>query len=97
LLPEFAALGVTVIGVSSDPIVRLRRFRDKFGLRFRLVSDHDRSIGRAYGTLKGDASSTHERDSVLIDRGGNIQVAYHRVAAKGHAEAVLADARRLYG
>lgn len=74
---------------------RLQRFRDKYGLRFPLVSDHDRAIGSAYGTLKGGPESSHERDTVIIAQGGLILRTYQRVSAKGHAAAVLADAEAL--
>jgi thioredoxin-dependent peroxiredoxin len=95
LLDEFADLGVKVVGTSVDPVPRLQRFRDKYGLRFPLASDHDRAIGSAYGTLKDGRESPHERDTVIISRGGTILRAYQRVSAKGHAAAVLADARAL--
>lgn len=95
MLPEFAALGVTVLGTSVDPVSRLQKFRDKYQLRFPLVSDHDRTIGEAYGTLKGDLQSAHERDTVLVGTDRTILLAYRRVSASGHAATVLADARRL--
>jgi peroxiredoxin Q/BCP len=85
-----------VVGVSTDPVLRLQRFREKYELGFQFASDQDRAIGLAYGTLKGDASTTHERDTVLIGKDGIILLAYQRVAAKGHAAAVLADAERLH-
>lgn len=84
-----------MVGTSVDPVPRLQRFRDKYGLRFPLVSDHDRAIGSAYGTLKGGPETSHERDTVIISREGTILRAYQRVSAKGHAAAVLADAKAL--
>jgi peroxiredoxin Q/BCP len=86
---------VKVIGTSVDPVARLERFRDKYGLRFPLVSDHDRAIGEAYGTLKSGLLSPHERDTVLMGTDRTILLAYRRVSASGHAATVLADARRL--
>ena len=74
---------------------RLQKFRDKYGIRFPFASDEDRSIGLAYGTLKGDATSTHERDTFLVDSKGVVLLAYRRVGAQGHAATVLNDARRL--
>lgn len=56
-----------MVGTSVDPVPRLQRFRDKYGLRFPLVSDHDRAIGSAYGTLKGGPESSHERDTGCQD------------------------------
>lgn len=83
------------MGTSVDPVTRLEKFREKYDLRFHFVSDQDRKIGLAYGTLKGDMSSSHERDTVLIGADGTILLAYQRVSAKGHAARVLSDARRL--
>jgi len=94
-LPEFAALGVAVVGVSVDPVARQQRFREKYGLALQFASDHKRSIGVAYGTLKGDETTTNERDTVVVDREGVIRLAYQRVTAKGHAAQVLADVKRL--
>jgi len=84
-----------VIGTSVDSLDKLRRFRDEYKLSFPLVSDHDRAIGKAYGTLR-TLLGTHERDTFLIARDGAILLAYERVGAKGHAATVLADARRLH-
>ena len=86
---------MVVVGTSVDTVARLKTFRDKYDIEFPFVSDHDRAIGAAYGTLKGDLSSSHERDTVLVDREGTILLAYQRVGAKGHAATVLTDARRL--
>jgi thioredoxin-dependent peroxiredoxin len=95
VLSEFEALGVKVVGTSVDPVARLQKFRDRYELRFPFASDHDRAIGEAYGALKGDRTSPHERATVLIDTEGKILLAYQRVGAKGHAATVLSDARRL--
>ncbi len=95
LLPEFQELGVDVVGMSVDPVARQDTFREKYGLRFDLASDHDRAVGMAYGTLKGDETTSHERDTVVIAAGGVVALAYRRVTAKGHAAIVLHDVRRL--
>jgi thioredoxin-dependent peroxiredoxin len=95
LLPDFEVLGVKVVGTSVDTVARLGKFRDKYELHFPMISDEARAIGAAFGTLKGDLTSTHERDTLLVDRDGTILLAYQRVGAKGHAATVLSDARRL--
>ena len=88
-------MGVAVVGTSVDPVPRLQKFRDKYQIRFPFASDHDRAIGTAYGTLKGGAESTDERDTVVIGRDGTILLAYKAVSAKGHAAKVLADVKQL--
>ena len=83
------------MGTSVDPVARLQKFRDKYEIKFPFASDHDRSVGAAYGTLKGGPESSHERDTVVISRDGAILLAYRAVSAKGHAAKVLADVRQL--
>jgi thioredoxin-dependent peroxiredoxin len=95
LLQEFANLGVSVLGCSVDPVPRLQKFREKYDLAFQFASDQDRAIGAAYGTLKGDLTTTHERDTVLIGTDGTIRLTYRKARAGGHAAAVLADTTRL--
>jgi peroxiredoxin Q/BCP len=86
---------VAVVGTSVDPVARLQTFRDKYDIKFPFASDHARTIGSAYGTLKGGPESSHERDTVVIGRDGVIVLAYKAVSAKGHAATVLADVTRL--
>jgi peroxiredoxin Q/BCP len=95
LVPEFETLGVRIVGASVDSVARLQKFRDKYDLRFPFVSDRDRAIGQAFGTLKGGPESSHERDTVLVGKDGDVLLAYQRVGAKGHAATVLNDSRRL--
>jgi len=95
LLPEFEALGVSVVGISVDPVSQLERFRDKYGLRFLLGSDGDRAVGASYGTLKTDKAGSHERTTLVIASNGTVVQTYPRVKARGHAAAVLADVQAL--
>lgn len=96
-LPQFTELGVTVVGMSVDTLQRQQRFREKYDLAFELGSDHERVVGIAYGTLKGDATTSNERDTVVIAADGTVALAYRRVTARGHAQKVLEDVRRLRG
>jgi peroxiredoxin Q/BCP len=95
LLPGFDALGVAVVGASVDPVARLHKFRDKYDIKFPFVSDLDRAIGTAYGTLKGGPETTHARQTVVIGKDGAIVLAYKKVTAAGHAAQVLEDVKRL--
>jgi peroxiredoxin Q/BCP len=87
---------VKVVGTSVDPIARLQKFRDQYEIKFPFVSDHSRSIGALYGTLKGDLTTTHERDTVLVGKDVTVLAAIQRASAKGHAAAVLAETKRLH-
>lgn len=48
---EFQAAGVSVVGVSVDPVSAQRVFATKCDVDFPLVSDGDKSIARSYGVL----------------------------------------------
>jgi len=47
-LAALAAAGITVIGVSPDPVRKLDAFARTSGLTFPLASDADQSLARAY-------------------------------------------------
>jgi thioredoxin-dependent peroxiredoxin len=43
-LRDYTAGGAVVLGASSDPVARVKRFHDKQGLNFRLLADEDHSV-----------------------------------------------------
>lgn len=95
LLPRFEAAGVTVIGVSRDPVKKLTRFAEKRELGVILASDEDGAVTEAFGVwgekqLYGRTYMGIERATFLIDAGGTVAHAWRKVSVKGHAEAVLA-------
>ncbi len=90
----FESAEAVVLGVSPDPPERHARFRDKYGLRVRLLADPDHQVMEAYGawgekTLYGRKTVGVIRSTVLIDPQGRIAAHWPRVRAKGHAAAVL--------
>lgn len=100
LRDEFAAAGVTVIGISPDSVKRHDKFKQKYGLRLTLVSDEERTAIEAYGLwvqkqMYGRQYMGVERSTFLIDSAGRIVQVWAKVRVKGHAEAVLAAARTL--
>ncbi len=48
-LSELDGAGVTVLGISPDPVAKLARFRDEQGLTFPLLSDAGKTTLSAYG------------------------------------------------
>src|SRR4030081_698603 len=47
--PDYEATGAVVLGVSRDPVPRLRAFAAKHGLAFPLLSDEDHAVGEEGG------------------------------------------------
>lgn len=96
-LPQFAAAGVTVIGISKDGIASHDRFRAKHDLGMTLVSDPKGEVCKAYGvwvekTMFGNTGMGIERSTFLIDGNGIVIGLWRKVRVAGHVEAVLAAA-----
>src|SRR5437773_10660293 len=47
--PDYAAAGAVVLGVSPDPVAKVKRFHDKFTLGFNLLADTAHAVADAYG------------------------------------------------
>jgi peroxiredoxin Q/BCP len=95
-LHAFQRAGVPVLGISADDAESHRRFREKYGLGFPLLSDPDHSVMDAYGawgekTSYGRTGLGVIRSTFLIDEQGGIERAWYNVKADGHAEKVLAE------
>jgi peroxiredoxin Q/BCP len=48
---ELADLGVEVVGISPDTPAKQKKFDDKHGLGFSLLSDQDNTIAKTYGAV----------------------------------------------
>ena len=92
-LAGFRAAGVPVIGISPDDATSHQRFRNKYGLRFPLLTDADHTVMDAWGekTSYGRKSVGVLRSTFLLDEDGRIDRAWHNVKADGHAANVLSQ------
>ncbi len=94
LLPTFAKLDATVLGVSRDSIKSHQNFCTKQGFDFLLVSDADEALCHAFEVIKeknmyGKKVLGIERSTFLIDPKGKVAAAWRGVKVPGHAQAVL--------
>jgi peroxiredoxin Q/BCP len=97
LAPDFARAGVTVFGVSRDPMKSHAKFIDKYTLGVPLVSDEDGRISDAFGTwveksMYGRKYMGMERATYLIGADGKVLKAWRKVKVPGHADEVLKSA-----
>jgi peroxiredoxin Q/BCP len=97
-LAGFQAAGVPVIGISPDDAVSHQRFRNKYGLRFPLLTDTDHTVMDGWGawgekTSYGRTSVGVLRSTFLLDENGRVERAWHNVKADGHAASVLSQLR----
>jgi len=72
-IEEFAGLGVSVVGISSDGMESHQKFRAKHNLPFTLLSDPDLEVAKLYAS-KGALGM--KRSVFLVDEEGVVQYAH---------------------
>ena len=97
---SFKKMGITVWGISIDPVKKHAKFVEKYDLPFTLLSDEKKEVVEAYkiwGKKKfmGREYMGTNRVSFLIDDKGKIAKVYEEVKPAKHAEEVLADAKEM--
>ena len=86
LYPQFREKGAVVLGVSRDSVASHKRFEEKYGLPFPLLSDPNRAVIEAYGVWQekknyGKVTMGIVRTTYLIDEEGVIVKACGAVKA----------------
>lgn len=92
-MPDYEAANIRVFGVSLDSPESHRKFREKHGLTFPLLTDEDGKASESLGVLseKGRA----KRVTFLLDERARIEKVYPEVSPETHAAEILADAASL--
>jgi len=98
--PAFKKLGITVFGMSEDPVKKHEKFSEKYDLPFTLLSDEEKETLKAYGVwgkkkFMGREYMGVSRESFLIDPKGKIAKIYEKVKPAKHAEETLEDLKTL--
>lgn len=98
-LRAFNRAGVKVIGISPDGAAKHQKFKEKYHLRFPLLSDTERTVMKSYGawgdkTMYGKKTEGVIRSTFLVDAKGVVERAWYNVRADGHADKVLEEVRR---
>ena len=78
-----------ILGVSFDKPAANRRFQEKYGFPFDLLSDESREMGVAYGAADDAGAKSAKRISYIIGADGHIETAYATVKAEEHPAQVL--------
>jgi thioredoxin-dependent peroxiredoxin len=92
---EYEAKGAVVLGVSPDEPAALRKFADKYGLPFTLLSDADHSVAEEYGVWveKSNYGKRYmgiQRATFIVDPEGRVAHVIPKVNPKTHDDVVLA-------
>jgi len=94
-LPELDALGVSVIGISPDTPSQQKKFDEKHGLGFPLLSDSTHQIAEAYGVwgekkMYGKTFMGIIRSAFLIDETGRILATFYKISPENTVPELLA-------
>lgn len=86
LMPQFREKGAVILGVSKDSVASHKKFEEKYGLPFTLLSDTELEVIKAYDVWKekknyGKVSMGVVRTTYLIDEEGMIIKAMDKVKA----------------
>lgn len=100
LSAQFAALGARLVGISPDTIASHCKFRDKYGLKAKLLADPDHAAIGPYGVYQMKKLYGREfmgiiRVTFIVDAEGRIADVTRATRIKGHAERTLAKLKGL--
>ena len=91
---DYGSAGATVLGVSPDPVAKVKKFHDKYSLGFTLLADEDHAIAEAYGiwvqkSMYGRTYWGAQRTTFIVDLDGKIARVLHKVKPAEHDDLVL--------
>jgi peroxiredoxin Q/BCP len=94
-IASFRKKGAEVVGVSRDSVASHQKFKEKYGIPYRLLADTEQKLCDAFGVMGeknmyGKVTVGVIRSTFLIDRSGSILRVWPKVRVEGHAEDVLA-------
>jgi peroxiredoxin Q/BCP len=94
LYPLFREKGAVVVGVSKDSVASHKKFEEKFGLPFTILSDPELTAIKAYDVWQekknyGKVTMGVVRTTYLIDETGVIVKAFEKVKAAENPQQML--------
>ena len=85
---------IQILGCSADPPAKQKKFADKQGFPYPLLSDESRDMLKAYGVwgkkkFMGREYMGISRVTIIIDEKGLVENVYEKVSVKSHAKDIL--------
>jgi thioredoxin-dependent peroxiredoxin len=93
-IDDYTQADIRVYGVSLDSPASHRRFREKHGLNFPLLTDEGGRASEALGVLRENREKAN-RVTFLLDADGKVSKVYPEVSPETHADEILQDAASL--
>ena len=92
---DYAKVGATVLGISPDPVKKVKKFHEKYDLDFALLADEGHAVADSYGvwaekSMYGKTYFGNERTTFVIDLAGRVAEVLRKVKPAEHDALVLA-------
>jgi thioredoxin-dependent peroxiredoxin len=93
-LADYSKVGAVVLGISPDPVAKVKKFHDKQALNFALLADEGHAVAEAYGvwatkSMYGKTYKGNERTTFIIDPAGKVVEVLRKVKPGEHDRLVL--------
>jgi peroxiredoxin Q/BCP len=91
---DYEHADAVVLGISPDPVAKVKKFHDKQHLNFPLLADEGHAVAEAYGvwvekSMYGRKYWGNERTTFIIDGDGRIAQVLRKVKPAEHDQLVL--------
>ncbi|MEO2267289.1 thioredoxin-dependent thiol peroxidase [Pseudoalteromonas pernae] len=91
---ELAKLNTVAVGISPDPVKKLKNFETKKELNFQLLSDEDHKVADDFGVwglkkFMGKEYDGIHRISFLISQDGKVKHVFNKFKTKDHHQVVI--------
>lgn len=91
---ELDKRGYVALGISFDPVAKIKKFHDKYELNFPLLSDEDHAIIDKYGCWQlkkfmGKENMGTVRTTFIIGKNGRLLKVMDKFKTKSHHETLL--------
>lgn len=91
---RFKDNGYEIVGVSADSAKRQSNFKEKYGFKYPLIADEDKTVINAFGVwgpkkFMGKEYDGIHRTTFVINENGILEDVITKVKTKAHAEQIL--------
>jgi thioredoxin-dependent peroxiredoxin len=96
---DYSKAGAVVLGISPDPVKKVKKFHEKQSLNFHLLADAGHVVADSYGvwvekSMYGKTYFGNERTTFVIDSDGKVAEVLRKVKPAAHDEQALSALAR---
>lgn len=97
---DYSKANTVVLGISPDPVSKVKKFQEKYDLDFTLLADADHAVAETYGvwaqkSMYGKTYMGNERTTFIVDSDGKVAEVLPKVKPGEHDTLVLAALEEL--